>query len=249
MGKGLIGSGKIKVALYDPTVPFEKRKFRDVMNASKLGYSFSEDKQQQPDYRSEAGGNYDAYTRISEVRLDIELLEFLAENLAMVLWGEATAQSAAAITGEEHKINAGAFIPTNRLIDTSVAPVVKKGSTTIDEDDYVVSPGGITIASTITTEGVSAGDTITIGYTPQASYDIQAMINTAPEVSLFFEGFNRNTGKYRTARFYRVKLGVASSVENIGTNYVNLPVTGEVIKDETITGEGLSQYFALEEAL
>lgn len=249
MGYGLIGAGKIKIAVYDSSVPFGKRKFRDVLNASKLGYSFSEDKQTMPDYRSPSGGNYDAYSRISEVKLDIELLELIVDNLALALWGSTTALTAAAITGEAHKIYAGAFVPTERVIDTTVAPVVKKGATTISTDDYTVSPGGITIAATISTAGAVDGDDITIDYTPRAGADVQALINSAPEVSLFFEGYNRNTGKYRTAKIHRVKLGVASSIENIGTSYIPLALTGEVIKDESITGAGLSQFFELEEPL
>jgi hypothetical protein len=249
MGYGLIGSGKIKVAPYDPAVPFEKRNFRDIRNSSKLDYTFSDDKQDMPDYRSEAGGNLDSNSRINGVTLNIEMLEFTAENIAMILWGDLIAQTATPITGEEHIIRPGAFIPANRIIDTTVAPVLKKGSTTLDENDYVTTPGGWTIASTISTVGVTSGDTITADYTPKASTSIQALMNTAPEISIFFEGFNRNTGEYRVARIWRVKLGPASNLANIALQYANSPLTCELVKDETIVGEGLSPWFELEEPL
>ncbi|MDR2221017.1 MAG: hypothetical protein LBE24_10650 [Methylobacillus sp.] len=249
MGYGLIGSGKIKVAPYDASVPFAQRKFRDILNASKLSYSFETDTQNMPDYRSEAGGNYDSYSRINTVSVEIEVLEFTAENIAMMLWGEVTAQTAQPITGEEHKIYAGAFIPTDRIIDRTVPIVVTAGSTAIDTDDYVVSDGGITIAATISTTGVVDGDTITIDYTPTVSNDVQTLLKSSPEISIYFEGYNRNTGKPRTARLFRVKLGAMSNLDNIGTAYATAPLTCELVKDETVIGQGLSQYFSLEEQL
>lgn len=247
MGYGLIGAGKIKIATFDETLTFGKRAFRDVLNASKLSYSFTEQKETMPDYRSPAGGNYDAYPRIDTVTVQIELLELTSKNLALALWGEEAALTATPITGEAHKIHAGAFVPADRIIDTSVAVVVKKGATTVSASDYTVSPGGLTFAGAISTVGVTTGDDVTFDYTPLAGAGVQVLTGSAPEVSIMFEGYNRNTGKYRTAKIWRVKLGVASGIDNIGTSYIPLALTGEVIKDESITGEGLSQFIELEE--
>lgn len=69
---------------------------------------------------------------------------------------------------------------------------MKKGATTtVLAADYTVSAGGITIAATITTGSVSSGDAITIDYTPQASNDVQALISSAPDVSIHVPGRER----------------------------------------------------------
>ena len=244
---GYIGSGKIKIAAYSSGASFGARAFRDVGNASVFQYSFSEQKQELRDYQDPAGGTADSVSRVDVVSGQIDFRNFSAENLALALWGSTSVLGVTAITGESHVISAGKFIPTDRIINTSIAPVVKKGSTTIDTDDYVVSKGGITIASTISTVGVTEGDSITIDYTPIASADVQALINAAPNVSIFFEGVNAVTSKAATARVYKAKLGVAQNVSMIGDDFGTLSVSFTVVKDTTVTGAGISQFLKLEE--
>ena len=244
---GYVGSGKLKVAAYESGPTFSARKFRDVGNASVYKNAFSEQKQELRDYQDPAGGTADSVTRIDVVSGQIDFREFSAENLALALWGTTSIPGVTAITGESHVINAGAFIPTARLINTTVAPVVKKGATTVAAADYVVSKGGITIAATISTAGVVDGDTITIDYTPVASKSIEAIINSAPNVSIFFEGINSVTGKYVSMRIYKAKLSVAQGVDLIGDDFGTLSVNYTVTKDTTVTGAGISQFFKLEQ--
>lgn len=243
-----IGSGKIKLAAYGSGASFGVREFRDVGNASAFQFSFSENKQELRDYRDPAGGTDASVSRIESVTGQMDLRHFTAENMAEVVWGDASALTATAITGEASKFHAGGFVPTARLIDTTVAPVLKKGATTIDTDDYTVSAGGITFASSITTVGVTDGDAITIDYTPLAGYDVQALINAAPSVSIFFEGVNNVTGKYASARMYKCKLGVAQNIGLIGDDFGTLQVSFTVEKDETVAGTGTSKFFALQQA-
>lgn len=243
---GFIGSGKIKIADYSSGASFALRNFRDVGNASVFQYSFSEQKQELRDYQDPAGGTADSVTRIDVVSGQIDFRDFSVENLALALWGTTSTLNTTAITGEAHVINAGRFIPTNRLINTGTAPVVKKGATVVDAADYVVSKGGITIAATITTATVVDGDSITINYTPIASADVQAVINSAPNVSIFLEGINAVTGKYESVRVYKAKLGVAQNISQIGDDFGTLTVTFTVEKDATVTGAGISKFLKLE---
>lgn len=244
---GFIGSGKIKIADYSSGASFGLRNFRDVGNASKFEYAFSEQKNELRDYQDPAGGTADSVTRIDVVSGSIDFRDFSPENLALALWGSTSALGTTPITGEAHVIKTGRFIPTARLINTSVAPVVKKGATTVLAADYVVSKGGITIAATITTGGVADGDAITIDYTPVASADVQAIINSAPNVSIFLEGVNAVTGKYASVRVFKAKLGVAQNVGAIGDDFGTLSVSFTVVKDTTISGAGISQFLKLEQ--
>lgn len=243
------GRGKIKVADFASGATFGARAFRDVGNASVFKFGFSEDKKELLDYQDPAGGTAASVSKINSVTGDMDLRDFNAENFAAAVWGTSAAVTATAIEGEAgHTIVPGKFIPTDRLINTSVAPVVKKGATVVAVADYVVSPGGITIADTITTAGVLSGDAITIDYTPQAGFNIQALINSAPTVSIFFEGINIVTGKYASVRIHRAKLGVASGVDMIGEDFGSLPISFTMEKDATITAAGTSKFFAMEQA-
>ncbi len=243
-----IGTGKIKIAQYSSGATFGARNFIDVGNASVFEYSFSETRKELLDYQDPGGGLAASVVRVDKVEGKMDLRVFSAANLALALWGTAAVPGVTAITGEAHVITAGAFIPTERLINTAVAPVVKKGGTTVLTADYVVTGGGITIASTITTGGVTTGDAITIDYTPLASSTIQTLISTAPLVSIFFEGVNGVDGKYATNRIYKAKLGVAQNVGYISEDFNTLSLSFSVEKDTTVMGAGISQFLKLETA-
>jgi len=241
-----IGTGKIKIAPYASGASFAARKFRDVGNASTLEFSFTEEKKELKDYQDPAGGVAASVSKVSSVEGKISLRKITAENLALALWGSTSTLNTTAIVGEAHVINSSAFIPTNRLINTATAPVVKKGATTVAAGDYTVSKGGITIAATISTGGVLDGDAITIDYTPVASADVQALISAAPDVSIFFEGVNAVDSKYGTSRIYKAKLGVASNISMIGEDFASLDISFTVQKDTTVTGAGISQFLKQE---
>lgn len=243
-----IGTGKIKIAQYSSGATFGARNFVDVGNASVFEYSFSETRKELLDYQDPSGGLAASVVRLDKVEGKMDLRVFSASNLALALWGTTAVPGVTAITTEAHVINAGAFIPTDRLINTTIAPVVTKGGTTVVAGDYVVTAGGITIASTITTAGVTSGDAINIAYTPLASSTIQTLISSAPLVSIFFEGVNGVDGKYATNRIYKAKLGVAQNVGYISEDFNTLSLSFSVEKDTTVIGAGISQFLKLETA-
>lgn len=243
-----IGSGTIYVAPYDAATPFGNREFRPVGNVSAFTYNFTENRQDLRDYRDPAGGIDASSSRIETVTAQMDMRHFTPENLALALWGNTNALAATAITEEEHVCNLGKFMPTNRLINTAVAPVLRVGVTTIDTDDYTVSEGGITWAASATTVGLTDGATIEIDYTPQAGADVQALINAAPNVSIMFVGVNTVNNKANSTRLYKCKVGVASDVSRIGDDFGTLQLTVAVEKDETIVGLGLSKFMQAQEA-
>lgn len=241
-----IGSGKISIAPYASGASFGARNFRRVGNASSFEYSFSEEKKELKDFQDPSGGLAAAVSRIDKVEGKIDFRNISAANLALALWGSTATLNTTAITGEAHTLHAGAFVPTARLINTATPPVVHAGATVVDTDDYTVSAGGIQIADTITTVGVTDGAAITIDYTPRASADVQALIAAAPDISIFFDGLNAVNSKAALARVYKAKMGVASNIAMIGEDFATLSVTFTVQKDETVTGAGISQFLALE---
>jgi hypothetical protein len=249
MGSAFIGKAKVRLAAYADGSTFENRPFRYLENVSAFQFSFAEEEKKLLDYASASGGVDASIKRITDATGSMDLRHFTADNLALALWGTTAALSAVAIVDEAgYKIVPSKFVPTKRLINTSVAPVVKKGATVVDAADYTVSAGGITIASTITTAGVSSGDAITVAYTPQAGADVQALITSAPDVSIHVEGVNEVDGKYTVFKGFKAKLGVAQNVGLIGDDFGTLQVSFSLQKDETIVTAGKSQYFEMQQA-
>lgn len=249
MGSAFIGKARIKIAPYAGAATFDGRAFVDAENTSQIQVGFAEEEKKLLDYASAAGGIDASVKRITDATGSMDLRHFTPANLAMALWGTTAPANATAIVGEANgkKIVPGKFVPTARLINTTIAPVVKKGATVISTADYTVTPAGITIAATITTATVVSGDSITIDYTPQLSDSIQALLTSAPQVSVLVEGINEVTGKYSVVRIWKAKLGVAQGVSFIGDDFGTLAVSFTVEKDETIGG-GKSQYFEIEAA-
>ena len=75
---------------------------------------------------------------------------------------------------------------------------------------------------------------------------MQTLINSAPEVSVFFEGINGVDGKMTTVRMYKAKLGVAQNVSMISEDFNTLSLTFTINKDTTVTGAGISQFMKIE---
>lgn len=249
MGSAFIGKAKVRVALFSAGSTFENRPFRYLENVSAFQFSFSEEVKKLPDFASASGGVDASVKRISGVEGSLDMRHFTADNLALALWGTTAALAATPITDEAgYKIVPNMFVPTKRLINTSVAPVVKKGATVILTADYTVSSAGITISSTITTGSVVSGDAITISYTPVAGADVQSLINSAPDISIHVEGVNEVDGKPIVFKGYKAKLGVAQNVSLIGDDFGTLQVSLTFQKDETIVTAGKSQYFEMQQA-
>jgi len=248
MGVAFIGKAKVYVADYAGAAAFEGRSFEYLENVSKISISFAEEEKKLSDYASTSGGVDASVKRVADIAGSIDLRHFTPANLARVFWGTTAVLNTTPIVGESgYKLTAGKFIPTKRLINTSVAPVLKKGATTILTADYTVTQGGILVAGTITTGSVSSGDAITIDYTPVASTDVQALVNSAPNVSLYFDGVNEVDGKKYVGKIWLAKLGVAQNVEFIGDDFGTLSLSVTIQKDETIVTAGKSQYFEMQQ--
>jgi hypothetical protein len=248
MGTAFIGKAKIRIGLYSSGATFKSRALRYLENTSRFELSFSEEEKKLPDFTNATGGTDASSKRISEVSGALDARHFTPENLALALWGSSAALNTTAIVDEAgFKIVPSMFLATDRLIDTTVAPVVKKGATVIAPADYVVSPGGITIAATITTATVLSGDAVTIAYTPKASRDVQALIAAAPDVSVLVEGINEIDGKYTIVKIWKGKLGVAQGLGFITEDFGTLTMSLTIQKDETVSAAGgKSQYFMIE---
>lgn len=149
---------------------------RDIGNVSALSFTINENIIKLPNYRTPGGGTYASVNRIESVEFAATLHDLSPENLAMVLFGEANA-------------------------DTN-------------------TPTKVTV---------------------------EALVTGAQTFKLVFEGVNEAaTGKTVTVTVHRAKIGAAQGLGLIGDEFAALEITGEVLIDTGITGEGLSQFFKVE---
>jgi hypothetical protein len=76
---------------------------------------------------------------------------------------------------------------------------------------------------------------------------VQALVNSGKEYELVFDGLNEaRSGKRTRVRAYRVKIGALAALGLIGEEYAAMECTGKLLKDTSIVGAGISQYFKVE---
>lgn len=111
----------------------------------------------------------------------------------------------------------------------------------VAETDYDASGGGITFTDDV---AMYAGESAIVSYTKAAGHSIEALLNSAQEYELFFDGLNEaQSGKPVTVHAFRVKLGPTGGLSLIGDDFYAGEQTGKVLKDTTKNGTTVSQYF------
>lgn len=213
-------------------------------NCSKLAVNVEEETKEQLDYENAGGGVINSISRITGVKLGITCHNFEAANLALAVRGGVTARTAAAVVDEVLVAKKGALNTTARLIDSAQAVVVTNDGATVTYTagtDYVVKRGGIYIPSSST---IVDATNIKIDYQALADNLLQALTSAGLEYRLVFDGLNEaDSGKPAYYDFYKVKF-TPSGFDLIGDDFAGFDLEATVIKDESKSGVGVSQYFA-----
>lgn len=232
--KPLLGSGKVYARLYGSAAAMA-----EIGNVSALEFGVNEDVKKMSDYTKAGGGTYAQVNRINSVSVSITMMDLNATNIARALFGGADSVTAGSATGEAHTAYQGGLIRLSNPAPTTV--VVKGGATTyVAGTDYEVRPEGIFI---IDGGAIADATAVTIDYAFGAYDVIQALTTGAPEIELSFGGINEaDTGNPVLVDAWRVKLGATKKLGLIGTEFAELAVEGELLKDTTKTGTGISQY-------
>jgi len=222
--------------------------FRFLSNVESLIESFETEEKTIPNNTTAGGGDWDAITRIKGAKVAAVMYDFSAENLALATNGSVTAITATPIVAEAQTATAlGEIVPTVKMIDTSVAPVVKNGAGTttyVVNTDYTVSAAGITPAVGGTMVAAAA---FTVGYTPKAGSVIEMLTAAAGEYTLMVDGLNEaDSGKPVRITLHRAKPAAASSLGYISDDFATLPVEFKLLADTSITAAGKSQYSKIE---
>jgi len=214
-------------------------------NCSKLVFNIEQETKKELDYESAGGGAKESLQRITSVTAALTAYSFSADNLALALRGTASANAGVtAITGEAKAgIALGSLVVLNRLPNLTVAPVVKKSGTTIAASgNYELRRAGIYILPNAA--GLTAGDNITVDYTPLPDNLVEALTAAANEYYMVFDGLNEaDSGKAQLVEAWRVKFSPAKAFDLLGDDFGTLELEAEVLSDDTKAGVGTSGFF------
>ena len=201
-----------------------------------------------PDRTNSGGGVYKEIRRIDSVALTMNHREFDPDTLARAFYGTQSLVTGASIVDEEHTIKRGSFIPLAHPGKYTAVAVTDDEVTpnTIDPVNYEVRPAGLWIPSDA--PNLVDDDIIRVSYTHPSYNRVEALNSSPPELEIFFEGINEAVDDNPApARIHRVRFGPAEELQLLsGDDFGSLSLIGEVLKDLTITGTGISQYMYMD---
>lgn len=237
-----VGKGKVYIGPYDLSAAL-----LFVGNVSQLDFNIAENRFAVQDFTEPGGGDFDTVRRIESVQLALTKWEFTPENLARVTRGSSSVITASTVTDEPHVAYKGGLVATDFLPDPALTMTVEVGATVyVAGTDYRRVPAGIEI---LASGDIDDAAVILITYTKLASSRIEALTSSGTPYKMIFQGLNEaNSGKPVIVRAHRVQLGVAQTIPFISSEFASYNVGGDVLKDDTITGVGLSKFFQIDQA-
>ncbi len=232
-----IGKGSLYIVEKGTTNPM-----RPIGNVDSLSLKATEEKKELKDFQNAGGGNANSLRRIQAVELSMSLRDFVGDNIALAVFGSASAVTGATVTNEAVVARVGGLTPLLHIAPTAVTVTNVAGTTTyVAGTDYVVTAGGIFIPSGST---IPTGDTVHVDYTYAAQTKVEALVNAGKDWVLRFAGLNEaQSGKAVVVDVHRARFGPIQDYALIGDDYAAMALNGDALKDTGITEVGVSQYF------
>lgn len=208
---------------------------------------------------SSGGGNRAVVYRINEMTLSAKLQDLNPINLARSLRSAAVAVAAGTVVDEQAVARAGGL---TRLAHLQPATVVVRNAGTnaviAAAGNFEARPEGLfwyddsaavetaRAAHVLATPGVPfPGLGIEVDYA-HSGYDvIQALTAAAPILEMSFSGVNEALEDAPSVvDFFRIQLSATKGLNLISAGaFATLDIEGEVLRDPTKTGAGVSKYF------
>jgi len=129
--------------------------------------------------------------------------------------------------------------------DGTVVWTLRSPETLVKDTHYTVTNTGIKALAAY--DALFAGGLrLSIGYTKNIQYLIQALTDAGTEYTLIFDGLNEvDSGNPVVVKIHRTKFSPTSGLDLIGDDFGEIKMAFSALKDETITTAGLSQYMQI----
>ena len=123
------------------------------------------------------------------------------------------------------------------------------GTMALSANEFQTNPAGLYIPEA-STKIAATGTPVKVSYSKSAGDVIQTLINSGEEYRIFFSGRNTaRSGKALAVDLFRVKFSATKDLSFIGDDFAAMPLTAEVLRDESKTGEGISQFCTIKMAV
>ncbi|MBY0463705.1 MAG: hypothetical protein K2W33_02045 [Burkholderiales bacterium] len=238
-----MNSGKVYARLRGSAAPMQ-----EIGGIEQLELAIKETTKKQTDFNRAGGGTRAQVKRVDEVTMKATLQDINPVNLARAVFGSTSPVDVGTITDEAHVAYKGGLIPLAHLNPTAVTLTTAGGSpTTIAAaGNYEVRPEGIFVFDTAV--AITDGLAVLVDYTHGAYDLVQAMTDAAPILEMRYAGVNEAmSGDNSVVDLFRVQMGATKKVGLIDSkDFATLDIEGEVMKDPTKTGAGVSAFFKVQ---
>ena len=211
-------------------------------NCPELTLAFAEDKKEMTDSEGAGGGIVASVSRISGVTGSISALSISKENIALALRGLISTESVTAVTDEAKVVYQGAFVEFDKVPDPSTIVVKDETDTTtyVAGTDYEIKSSGIVI---LATGNITSGDSVKLSYTPIGAVVVESLATSAKEYRMVFDGLNEaDSGNPVELTCHKVKFSPAQALSLISDDFATLPLSFDILKDESVAGSTKSKF-------
>jgi hypothetical protein len=249
MAKCRIAAGT--VFLKDLSVP--NQPYLSVGNAQAV-LGITEAVQELPDYESVAGGNACSVRDVDSVELTLTMYDYDKKNLALAVFGEASAPAADTVVAEPVQLFLEGKTPL-QFMPNPLTAVVHVGATTYVQDtDYTVDAGGImVIAGSALAIAIAAGAGTpkflagTVDYDYASEDVVQALVTSGKTFAAMIHTKNKAAGaKSEIWRLHKVQFGPSASIPIISREFGQFEVKAELLSIDT-AAPGESRFFTIQQ--
>lgn len=232
--ESMIPEGIISIRPYGSQEPW-----RDIGNNSAGTLNVTTETRSLANFRG-GGGLRNSSTKINEVTAGFTIYDLSAENIALALRGTQYEVEATAITDELLPASGvvGEVLAFKCLPDLTKTVTVKSAAdlALVAGTDYQLNQHGITILT-----AQAAG--LKVSYTPLLGDAVDLLVGEDREWEVRVLGTNAaQNDKPFKLDIWKAKFNIAASLQFIADTYAELPVTLNILIDETVDASGVGKF-------
>lgn len=204
----------------------------------------TESVEKQDDMTALGGGSHAELRRVTSVMFKAKLADLNIVNVSRALRATVTPENAGTVTNRPRTAKLGSLIalPHSGVSGLTILEGATVGAATpVDGANYELRPEGIWIKEDAA--GLADGDQLWLSYNFADQVVIEALTAATAELYIRFAGMNEvDSGKPSIVDMWRVSQGVTKQLALIQKGFTTLDIEGELLKDPTKEGAGISPY-------